>query len=227
MRMKQPEGVYDAVSDIIVSMRGAGMEEHASILRDAMDGARWTTGTEVYRELVRVLEAFRATEGPRVPAALQEKVATVIGLVRHWFSVNYPGGLEPLGPSRRAVGRLERVDFYLASSEIRGLRSLRRCEVVERLRAESGNDLLLISVDPPVLGGIPGSCEVGLSQMAVSAHAPANPLPPTDCWPIPVYVACIRGEFNREGSVRSDAVEVLGEGVIYDLDSAVDAGLLE
>lgn len=80
-------------------------------------------------------------------------------------------------------------DFYLASSEGYDLESPRRAWRVKRLSTDGRDDLLLLKVDPPLLGqkyGL-GSRDVDMVLVATRHHG--SSLFPINEWPIFVHVA--------------------------------------
>lgn len=81
------------------------------------------------------------------------------------------------------------ADFYLASSEGYDLEEPRRCWRVKRLMSDHRDDLLLIRIDPPILGqpfGL-GACDIDHVVVAATRHVGASLFPPSE-WPLYVHV---------------------------------------
>ena len=80
-------------------------------------------------------------------------------------------------------------DFYLASTEGYGMEAPRRCWRVKRLANDSRDDLLLIRIEPPLLGqkyGL-GGRDIDLVLVA-TRHQGASRFPISE-WPVYVHVA--------------------------------------
>lgn len=80
-------------------------------------------------------------------------------------------------------------DFYLASTEGYDLEEPRKCWRIRRLTTSHRNDLLLIRIDPPLIGqhyGL-GGCDIDFVIIA-TRHEGATLFPITT-WPVYVHVA--------------------------------------
>jgi hypothetical protein len=107
-------------------------------------------------------------------------------------------------------------DFYLTSSEGYEMESPRRCWRVKRLATDNRDDLLLIKIEPPLIGqkyGL-GSREIDLVLIA-PRHQGASLFPISE-WPLYVHVARLLIE-NPEGRdvVRADEFESIAWAELY------------
>lgn len=83
----------------------------------------------------------------------------------------------------------ERIpDFYLASSEGYGMESPRKAWRLKRLRSDFRNDLLLVELDPPLIGQHYGLGEQDAHHVIVATRHKGASLFPINEWPVFVYV---------------------------------------
>lgn len=80
-------------------------------------------------------------------------------------------------------------DFYLASSEGYGLESPRGCKRVKRMISTSQNDLMLIEIDPPLIGQKYGLGGRDINHVIISPRHQGSSLFPISEWPTFVHVA--------------------------------------
>ena len=81
------------------------------------------------------------------------------------------------------------ADFYLASSEGYGMDVPRRAWRVKRLFAPDRDDLLLVEIDPPLVGQQYGLGDRDIDLVVVASKHEGSSLFPITKWPAFVYVA--------------------------------------
>ncbi|HZT42183.1 MAG TPA: hypothetical protein VFA07_08335 [Chthonomonadaceae bacterium] len=79
-------------------------------------------------------------------------------------------------------------DFYLASSEGYGIEDSRKAWRIKRLQSDFRDDLLLIEIDPPLIGQHYGLGEQDVHQVIVATRHKGASLFPISAWPVYVYV---------------------------------------
>lgn len=80
-------------------------------------------------------------------------------------------------------------DFYLASTEGYGLDEPRRCWRIKRLATAGRDDLLLIRIDPPLVGQKYCLGARDLDTVVVATRHRGASLFPIQKWPVYVHVA--------------------------------------
>lgn len=80
-------------------------------------------------------------------------------------------------------------DFYLASSDSYKLKEMRRCWRVRRMAIASRNDLLLVRIDPPLLGQQYGLGARDIELVLIQTRHESCTLFPISEWPVYVSVA--------------------------------------
>jgi hypothetical protein len=83
----------------------------------------------------------------------------------------------------------EPPDFYLASREGYDMVKPRRCWRVKRLTTDLRNDLLLVRIDPPLIGQNYGLGSKDIEQVLVATRHQSASLFPVKEWPVFVHVA--------------------------------------
>jgi len=83
---------------------------------------------------------------------------------------------------------MNRPDFFLASSEGYGLEEPRRCWRVKRVATDKRDDLLLVTIDPPLLGQDYGQGSRDLDLVLVATRHEGASLFPVNEWPVFVHV---------------------------------------
>ena len=79
-------------------------------------------------------------------------------------------------------------DFYLSSSEGYGLEIPRRCWRVRRISTDSRDDLLLLKIDPPLIGQKYGLGSHDIDLILVATRYDGSSLFPINEWPVFVHV---------------------------------------
>ena len=77
--------IYPAIEELIDDLRCAGFDESATILSHRMHEVAWTTGSELWAELVRVLSDLEATENSRLSPPLAAQVRAILAKMRESF----------------------------------------------------------------------------------------------------------------------------------------------
>ena len=80
-------------------------------------------------------------------------------------------------------------DFYLASTDSYELGAPRRCWRVKRLATDNRNDLLLIRIEPPLIGQKYGLGPRDIDLVLVAPRHQGGSLFPINEWPLYVHVA--------------------------------------
>ncbi len=102
-------------------------------------------------------------------------------------------------------------DFYLASTEGYELEEPRRCWRVRRLTTANRDDLLLVKIDPPLLGQKYGLQGRDIDLVIVATRHQGSSLFPITEWPVYVHVARLLDNDSevpdklREGQFQSIA----------------------
>lgn len=99
------------------------------------------------------------------------------------------------------------IDFYLASSEGYNLEKPRKCQRMVRLKNESRDNLLLIKIDPPIVGQQYGLGSKDIDEIIIATRFKNESLFPIQKWPIHVYV--LRPLIN----ISSDTKEIKNENM--------------
>lgn len=111
---------------------------------------------------------------------------------------------------------MKRPDFYLASSEGYGLEEPRRCWRVRRAATDTRDDLLLVKIDPPLLGQKygQGNRDIDLVWMA-TRHQGAS-LFPVNEWPVFVHVIRpLIADPEHRDTLRKDEYESIAWAELY------------
>lgn len=115
---------------------------------------------------------------------------------------------------------MDNPDFFLASSEGYNLEEPRRCKRIKRVRSDSRDDLLLIMVEPPLIGQPFGLGGRDIDTLLVGTrHKGATLFPITD-WPVFVHVArlLIKNPEERE-QIHDNEFESIAWAELYATES--------
>ena len=91
-------------------------------------------------------------------------------------------------------------DFYLASTEGYDLEEPRKCWKVRRLSTTDRNDLLLIRVEPPLIGQTYGLGGRDIQYVIVATRHQGSALFPIMEWPVYVHVVRLLVDLPDEKS---------------------------
>ena len=109
-------------------------------------------------------------------------------------------------------------DFYMGSTESLVIPDARACWRVARLRTKKGNDLLVITVDPPIPGE-PYGADRPMDLVIVVPHLEGDSLFPINTFParpLPVYVLRLKTDDWRQKDVlESRDYELIAWAELY------------
>ena len=111
-------------------------------------------------------------------------------------------------------------DFFLASSDGYDLDGPRRCWRLKRVASDSRDDLLLIKVDPPILGQKYGLGDRDLDVLLIATRHAGASLFPINEWPIAVHVARLLGDKSVDSDrLRDEDFESIAWAELYRSES--------
>ena len=107
-------------------------------------------------------------------------------------------------------------DFYLASSEGYDMAEPRRCWIIKRLTTGQRDDLLLIRIEPPLIGQKYGLGGKDINQVIVATRHQGASLFPVKVWPVFVHVVrpLIENSQDRE-SLHDGEFESIAWAELY------------
>lgn len=113
-------------------------------------------------------------------------------------------------------------DFFLASSEGYDMETPRACWRLRRLASDVRNDLLLIRIDPPVIGQRFGLGNQDIDRVIVATRHQGASLFPISEWPLYVHVARLLAPLpDNQTQVPSTALQSIAWAELYPtLDAA-------
>lgn len=107
-------------------------------------------------------------------------------------------------------------DFYLASSEGYELEEPRRCWRIKRLTAANRKDLLLVRIDPSLIGQKYGLGDRDIDTIIVATRYKEDTLFPIKKWPVFVHIARLLIDSPEEkASLREDEFESIAFAELY------------
>jgi len=84
---------------------------------------------------------------------------------------------------------MQNPDFFLASSEGYSLEEPRRCKRLKRVRSDNRDDLLLVKVEPSIVGQLYGLGGRDIDTLLIATRHKGDSLFPIRKWPVLVHVA--------------------------------------
>lgn len=107
-------------------------------------------------------------------------------------------------------------DFYLASTEGYDLEEPRRCWRVKQLTTDGRNDLLLVKIDPPLIGQKYGLGGRNIDLVLIAPRQEGASLFPINEWPLYVHVArlLIENPEDRD-TLHADEFESIAWAELY------------
>jgi hypothetical protein len=84
---------------------------------------------------------------------------------------------------------MDSPDFFLASSEGYRLEEPRRCKRLKRVRSDNRDDLLLVRIEPPLIGQPYGLGAKDIDTLLIATRYKGDSLFPIGKWPVFVHVA--------------------------------------
>jgi hypothetical protein len=107
---------------------------------------------------------------------------------------------------------VEQPDFYLGSSEGYGLETPRRCYRLRRIAGRSGDDYLLVRIDPPIIGQEYGLGDKNIHRVILATKHEGASLFPISSWPAFVHVARMVREPREGDTLTREDLELIGWG---------------
>jgi hypothetical protein len=106
-------------------------------------------------------------------------------------------------------------DFYLASTEMRGMEAPRRCWAVRRLTTDHNDDLLALRIDPPIIGQPYGLGDRDIDTVAVAVRLVGDSLFPIARWPVHVHVFRFLEAYSGQDVVKYGQLERIAWADLY------------
>jgi hypothetical protein len=106
-------------------------------------------------------------------------------------------------------------DFYLASTEGYGMEEPRRCWRMRRIATNKRDDLLLVRIDPPLLGQQYGLQGRDVEQVLVATRHKGGSLFPVTQWPVYVHVARPLVDITGLDKIQSNQLESIAWAELY------------
>ena len=115
-------------------------------------------------------------------------------------------------------------DFFLASSEGYHMEEPRSCQRIKRLRSSNRDDLLLVKIEPPLIGQPFGLGARDIDTLIIATRHKGDSLFPIKEWPVFVHVArlLIENPDNRE-QVSDNEFESIAWAELYATEAAARA----
>ena len=111
-------------------------------------------------------------------------------------------------------------DFYLASSEGYGLERPRRCFPVRRLQGDRRGDLLLVRIEPPLLGQPFGLGNRDIDEIIIATRHVGESLFPIQRWPAYVHVARVLVPIQGRIVIHDNEMESIAWAELYQAEDA-------
>ena len=111
-------------------------------------------------------------------------------------------------------------DFYLASSEGYGLEDPRRCFSVRRLQSDHRDDLLLVRIEPPLLGQPFGLGNRDIDEIIIAPRHVGESLFPIQQWPVYVHVARSLVPIQGRVVIHDKEMESIAWAELYQTEDA-------
>ena len=100
-------------------------------------------------------------------------------------------------------------DFYLASTEGYDLEAPRRCWQVRRLSTMTRDDLLLVRVEPAIIGQKYGLGGEDIDAVIVAPRHQGQTFFPIRSWPMSVHVALLKARRVAPQRLQDDDLELI------------------
>jgi hypothetical protein len=108
---------------------------------------------------------------------------------------------------------MQNPDFFLASSESYRLAEPRSCKRIKRVRSDNRDDLLLVKVEPPLIGQLGGR---DIDTLLIATRHKGDSLFPISKWPVFVHVARLLIENpERREQVHDNEFESIAWAELY------------
>ena len=109
---------------------------------------------------------------------------------------------------------MEKPDFFLVSSEGRPDQP-RRCFRLQRVLGRSGDDYLLVRIDPPIIGQPFGLGGRDIDRVILATKYVGSSLFPISEWPMSVHVARLLRELRKGDTLTKEDLEVIDWAQLY------------
>lgn len=119
------------------------------------------------------------------------------------------------------------ADFWLASKEWKELDEPRRCFVVRRLRASRRDDLMLVRIDPPLLGQPLGLGDMDVDEVILATRHRGESLFSIKRWPVFVHLARVPGNLGQRDTIDDGEIRSLARAEIYPTEQAAKLKMYE
>jgi hypothetical protein len=111
---------------------------------------------------------------------------------------------------------MDNPDFFLASSEGYRLTEPRSCMRIKRVRSDSRDDLLLVKVEPPLIGQLYGLGGRDIDTLLIATRHKGDSLFPIRKWPVFVHVARLLIENpERREQIHDNEFESIAWAELY------------
>jgi hypothetical protein len=119
---------------------------------------------------------------------------------------------------------MDNPDFFLASSEGYRLEEPRSCKRIKRVRSGNRDDLLLVKVEPPLIGQPYGLGGHDIDTLLIATRHKSDSLFPIKEWPVFVHVArlLIENPESRE-PIHDNEFELIAWAELYATEAAARA----
>jgi hypothetical protein len=119
---------------------------------------------------------------------------------------------------------MDNPDFFLASSEGYRLEEPRSCKRIKRVRSDNRDDLLLVKVEPPLIGQPYGLGGRDIDTLLVVTRHKGDSLFPIKEWPVFVHVARLLIENPEERElIHDNEFESIAWAELYATEAAARA----
>jgi len=110
-------------------------------------------------------------------------------------------------------------DFYLSSTESHSFEEPRRCWRLKRLRYGDRDDLLLVSVEPVIIGQKYGLGGRDIDTVVLAPRHLGVSLFPISEWPVYVHVARVLVEApNLDAALRLEDLQLIAWAELYETE---------
>jgi hypothetical protein len=111
-------------------------------------------------------------------------------------------------------------DFFLASSDGYSIEKPRLCQTVKRVCSDTRDDLLLIKIEPPLVGQSYGLGSRDIDTLLVATRHKGASLFPIKEWPVFVYVSRLLIENPEEREqIHDNEFELIAWAEIYETEA--------
>jgi hypothetical protein len=121
---------------------------------------------------------------------------------------------------------MDNPDFYLASTDSYRLEEPRRCKSIKQLRSDSRDDLLLVKIEPPLIGQPFGLGAKDIDTVMIATRHKGESLFPIKNWPVFVHVArLLISRPEDQEQIHDNEFESIAWAELYPTEAAAKAKL--